>query len=61
MDLYVISKRLGHSDISTTRRVYSYLIDEYKMRSDNMIENVLNKLCAQVVHKETTNVDKTAM
>lgn len=43
-DLYAISKRLGHSDIGTTSRVYSYLIDEYKVRTDNMIESVLDKI-----------------
>lgn len=42
IDLYVISKRLGHSDITTTSRVYSYLIDEYKIRSDNQIEKLLD-------------------
>ncbi|MGF7436814.1 tyrosine-type recombinase/integrase [Lentilactobacillus senioris] len=44
IDLYVISKRLGHSDIATTSRVYSYLIDEYKVQSDNEIEAVLDKM-----------------
>ncbi|EJF02128.1 tyrosine-type recombinase/integrase [Liquorilactobacillus mali] len=44
IDLYIIAKRLGHSDISTTSRVYSYLIDEYKTRSDNQIENVISEL-----------------
>ncbi|MFT9412079.1 tyrosine-type recombinase/integrase [Liquorilactobacillus hordei] len=51
IDLYIISKRLGHSDISTTSRVYSYLIDEYKMRSDNQIETILNTLSAPKVHQ----------
>lgn len=44
IDLYLISKRLGHSDISTTSKVYSYLIDEYKIRGDNEIEGVLNRI-----------------
>lgn len=44
IDLYIISKRLGHSDTSTTSRVYSYLIDEYKNRADNKIENIVDKL-----------------
>ncbi len=44
IDLYIIAKRLGHSDISTTSRVYSYLIDEYKTRSDNKIESVIDEL-----------------
>ncbi|MFT8747157.1 tyrosine-type recombinase/integrase [Liquorilactobacillus nagelii] len=51
IDLYIISKRLGHSDISTTSRVYSYLIDEYKMKSDNKIESVLSTIGAPKVHQ----------
>lgn len=44
VDVYVISKRLGHSNISTTTNVYSYLIDEYKTRTNDHIESVLNEL-----------------
>ncbi|WP_156656556.1 tyrosine-type recombinase/integrase, partial [Fructilactobacillus florum] len=44
VDIYVISKRLGHSNISTTTNVYSYLIDEYKNRANDQIENILDKL-----------------
>lgn len=44
IDLYIISKRLGHSDISTTSRVYSYLIDEYKNRADNQISKFISNL-----------------
>ncbi|ARW24617.1 Integrase [Pediococcus acidilactici] len=44
VDLYVISKRLGHSDVSITSRVYSYLIDEYKQKSDLKIEKSVEKL-----------------
>jgi len=44
MDLYAISKRLGHSDIGTTTRVYSYLIEEYKAKTDNQIETLLDKI-----------------
>lgn len=43
-NIYVISKRLGHADVGTTTRVYSYLIDEYKARTDNEIEGVLDKI-----------------
>lgn len=43
-NLYAISKRLGHSDMTTTAKRYSYLIDEYKERSDNQIEGYLNGL-----------------
>lgn len=48
VDLYVIAKRLGHSDITTTSRVYSYLIDEYKVRSDNQIEGILDHIDPQL-------------
>lgn len=44
IDLYAISKRLGHTDISTTSKIYSYLIDEHKAKSDNQIEGALNNL-----------------
>lgn len=44
IDLYAISKRLGHSDIGTTSRVYSYLIDEYKAKTDTEIEHVLSQI-----------------
>ncbi|MGV0167646.1 tyrosine-type recombinase/integrase [Furfurilactobacillus sp. WILCCON 0119] len=44
VDLYIISKRLGHSDVSMTSRVYSYLIDEYKQKADSQIELSLDKL-----------------
>jgi len=44
VDLYVISKRLGHSDIGTTSRVYAYLIDEYKAMYDDKIDASLDEL-----------------
>jgi len=44
MDLYAISKRLGHSDLSTTTRIYSYLIEEHRAKTDNQIEISLNKI-----------------
>lgn len=61
IDIYAIAKRLGHSDITTTTRVYSYLIDEFKTRTDDLIASSLNKLSqknvAQLLHKTRTNVD----
>lgn len=42
IDLYAISKRLGHSDIRTTSNTYAYLIDEYKKKTDNKITSVLD-------------------
>lgn len=37
VDIYAISKRLGHSNVNITLGVYSYLIDEYKTKNDNLI------------------------
>lgn len=48
IDLYAISKRLGHKDIGTTSKVYSYLIDEYKAKTDNQIDNALSDIKSKV-------------
>lgn len=42
--LYAISKRLGHSNTTITANKYAYLIDEFKARSDNKIEQSLDKI-----------------
>lgn len=42
--LYSISKRLGHSNITTTANRYAYLIDEYKTEGDKQIDKALSKL-----------------
>ena len=44
VDIYAIAKRLGHSDVSTTIKTYSYLIDEYKEKNDSIITNGLDQL-----------------
>ena len=44
VDIYAISKRLGHSDITVTLRTYSYLIDEYKAKNDTLIIDKLAEL-----------------
>lgn len=44
VDLYSISKRLGHSNMMTTGKVYAYLIDEYQEKQNDEIENKLQKL-----------------
>lgn len=44
IDLYVISKRLGHSDLSTTTKIYAYMIDEFRVRTDKQIALSLDKL-----------------
>ena len=58
MDIYAISKRLGHSDVTTTSRVYSYLIDEYKNQTDNLVEGYLDSLCATSVQQNSENIRK---
>lgn len=44
VDLYAISKRLGHADITTTSRVYSYMIAEYRDRTNREISAALDQL-----------------
>lgn len=44
IDIYAISKRLGHSNITTTANVYAYLIDEYKEQSNQHIIKALESL-----------------
>lgn len=44
IDIYAISKRLGHSSTATTSKVYAYLIDEYKDETDKQITKALSDL-----------------
>lgn len=44
IDIYAISKRLGHSSMTTTSNIYAYLIDEYKHKLDDEIEQKLAQL-----------------
>lgn len=44
VDIYAISKRLGHSNITTTANTYAYLIDEYREKTDQEIIKVLSSL-----------------
>lgn len=44
VDIYAISKRLGHSDITVTLKKYSYFIDEFKAKSDDLIVSKLAEL-----------------
>lgn len=55
IDLYIISKRLGHSDISMTSKVYSYLIDEYRQKSTKQIISSLDKLISSTQGKLSGN------
>lgn len=44
IDIYAISRRLGHSNIATTSNIYAYLIDEYKDKLDNQVLAALDDL-----------------
>lgn len=44
VDVYAISKRLGHSNVTITLDTYSYLIDEYKAKNDQLITSKLAAL-----------------
>ncbi|MFQ9706158.1 MAG: tyrosine-type recombinase/integrase [Limosilactobacillus pontis] len=44
VDIYAISKRLGHSNVSTTSNIYAYLLDEYQEKSDDLIRRSLDAL-----------------
>lgn len=44
VDLYAISKRLGHSNMMVTGKIYAYLIDEYQAKMDDKIEVKLDKI-----------------
>lgn len=44
IDIYAISKRLGHSNTTTTYNVYAYLIDEYRDTTDQQILEVLSNI-----------------
>lgn len=44
IDLYAISQRLGHSNMTTTAKKYAYLIDEYRARSNERINDALDKI-----------------
>ena len=44
VDLYAISKRLGHRDMTITAKVYAYLIDEYKEKQDQQIIKAIDEI-----------------
>lgn len=44
VDIYAISKRLGHSSFQTTLNTYAYLIDEKEKKEDDKIRKVLDSL-----------------
>lgn len=44
VDLYAISQRLGHSNMTTTAKKYAYLIDEHRARSNDRIAEILDEI-----------------
>ncbi|CCI82024.1 site-specific integrase [Lactobacillus hominis] len=42
IDWYSISKRLGHENLTTTLKTYAYLVEEDKIKSDDLIETQLD-------------------
>ncbi|RMC24469.1 MULTISPECIES: tyrosine-type recombinase/integrase [unclassified Lactobacillus] len=44
IDLYAISKRLGHSNMTITAKAYAYMLEEYKAQQNDKIENILNEI-----------------
>ena len=44
VDIYAISKRLGHNNIRTTLQIYSYLLTEKENKENKKILKVLNNL-----------------
>lgn len=52
IDLYAISQRLGHSNMTVTAQKYAYLIDEYRARSNEKIKEALAKINSQNEEKK---------
>lgn len=44
IDIYAISKRLGHKDFTTTLKTYAYLIDEKEKKENDKIKDALQHL-----------------
>lgn len=44
VDLYSISKRLGHANMSITANTYAYMLDELKQKSDKQIVTILDEI-----------------
>lgn len=50
IDLYAISKRLGHSNMTITAKRYAYLIDEYREKQEQKITQAIGQLSGQLFH-----------
>lgn len=44
VDIYTISKRLGHSSFNTTLKTYAYLLDEHESKENDKIRDVLSHI-----------------
>lgn len=44
VDLYAISKRLGHKDMTITAKTYAYLLEDKREKEENKIVDTLNNL-----------------
>lgn len=44
VDLYAISKRLGHKDMTITAKTYAYLLEDKREKEENKIIDILNDL-----------------
>ncbi|MCU5746815.1 tyrosine-type recombinase/integrase [Staphylococcus sp. SQ8-PEA] len=44
LSIQYVSKRLGHSNIEITWRVYSHLLDDYKTTEDEKVTTILDNL-----------------
>ncbi|WP_238333848.1 tyrosine-type recombinase/integrase [Ligilactobacillus saerimneri] len=44
VDIYVISQRLGHSDISVTTKKYAYLLNKHTKKENDKINSALDQL-----------------
>lgn len=44
IDIYVISKRLGHENITTTLNIYAYLMDEHSEKENEVIRQKISEL-----------------
>lgn len=51
VDIYAISKRLGHKDITMTLNRYAYLMNEHEEKENELIRQKITKLFAQGQNK----------
>lgn len=44
IDWFAISQRLGHNNLNTTLKTYAYLVNEEKLKADQLIKEKMNRL-----------------